>query len=453
MKKNKDCFLLYLAVFLTCFPAGTQAQADSLPVLHKEKKKTGWSFNPLPVVSYDSDLGFQFGALCQVFDYANGSYYPEYKQMLYGEVSWYTKGTALYQLVYDSKYLIPGLIRTTFLVDYMTERAVDFYGFNGYEANYLPSVEEQGSDDYISRMFYRFERKKLRIVADFQGPILGQKLRWFAGINLIDIRTGTVNIDRLNKGKPDDKKLPDTTLLYDDYVKYSIITEQEKSGGTTVFAKAGLVVDTRNHEAAPSKGIWSEAFILAAPTFLGNNPYAFVKLAVTHRQYIPIYKESLVAAYRLSYQGTIGGTTPFYIVPYLYATYMNTNKNDGLGGAKTLRGILRDRVTGDGVAFGNLELRWNFLTKTIAKQHFFFGLLGFLDAGMVVQDHPVIRNTIPEDQQSFYFDQGSDNLHLSAGLGIRVTVNRNFIVAIDYGTAFDRRDGKSGLYLGIGHIF
>jgi hypothetical protein len=448
MRKSALFFILAL---LVASPAVTQTDTLALP--HLEKKKKGWSFNPLPVVSYDSDLGFQFGALCQVFDYGDGSIYPDYRHMFYGEVSWYTKGTALYQLVYDSRHLIPGQIRTTFLVEYMTERAVDFYGFNGYEANYLSSLEKEDSEDYISRMFYRFERSKLRIVADFQGPIAGQKFRWFAGINLFDIKTGTVNIDKLNKGKPDDKKLPDTSLLYDDYVKYSLIREEEKDGGTTVFAKVGLVVDTRNHEAAPSKGIWSEAIVLAAPTFLGNNPYAFVKLAVTHRQYFPIFGDKLVAAYRLSYQGTIGGTTPFYIVPYVYASFMNTDKNDGLGGAKTLRGILRARVTGDGVAFGNLELRWNFVSTNIFKQHFLIGVLGFLDAGMVVQDHPVYRNTIPEDQQSFYFDQASDNLHLSAGLGLRFTVNRNFIVAVDWGKAFDSRDGNSGLYLGIGHLF
>ena len=177
--------------------------------------------------------------LGQVFYYGDGSTYPEYKHTIYAECSWFTKGSAVYQLFYDSKYLIPGGIRITADLDYLPERALDFYGFNGYEANYQASLTEQGSADYISRVFYKQERKMYRIMADFQGPLLGQKLRWLAGINIIGVQTSTVDIERVNKGKPDDKKLPDTALLYDRYVGYQLIRPDEKSGGTTIYLKTG----------------------------------------------------------------------------------------------------------------------------------------------------------------------------------------------------------------------
>ena len=32
--------------------------------------------------------------------------------------------------------------------------------------------------------------------------------------------------------------------------------------------------------------------------------------------------------------------------------------NEGLGGVKTLRGVLRNRVIGDAFFMGNIELRW-----------------------------------------------------------------------------------------------
>jgi len=442
-----------LAGFIFLMNLGLFAQADSSNLPVKEKKKKGWTWAALPVVAYDNDQGLQLGALGQVFYYGDGSKYPEYLHTIYAECSWFTRGSAVYQLFYDSRYLIPGGIRVTADVDYLPERALDFYGFNGYEANYNPTLAKQGSDNYISRVFYRYERKMYRIMLDFQGPILGQKFRWLGGINILGIQTATVDISRINKGKSDDKKLPDTALLYDHYVDYQLIRPDEKAGGGTIYLKLGLVYDTRDNEAAPNKGFWSEAMVLAAPTFLGNNPYAFIKLAVTHRQYISLVKRSLVGAYQLSYQGTLGGTTPYYILPYIYSSYSLSTKPDGLGGAKTIRGILRNRIVGDGIAFGNIELRWTFLRTIVLKQNLSLGLTGFLDGGMVVQDHPVQRDLVPEDQQSFYFKTTADCLHLSTGLGLRAAINHNFIISVDYGLALDKQDGTSGLYIGIGNIF
>ncbi|MCX6304551.1 MAG: BamA/TamA family outer membrane protein [Bacteroidetes bacterium] len=449
MRKTLVMLSLVVIVLNLC----TMGQADSSSLPMKEKKKTGWTWAGLPVVAYDADMGLQLGVLGQVFYYGDGSTYPEYRHTIYAECSWFTKGSAVYQLFYDSKYLIPGGIRVTADFDYLPERALDFYGFNGYEANYQESVTRPGTGDYLSRVFYKQERKMYRVMADFQGPVAGQKFRWLAGINILGIQTGTVDIDRINKGKAADNKLPDTALLYDRYVGYQLIRPEEKNGGTTIYLKTGLVYDTRDNEAAPNRGLWSEAMLLSAPSFLGNNPYAFVKLAVTHRQYISLVKKKLVAAYQVSYQGTIGGTTPYYIMPYIYSSYALTTKPDGLGGSRTIRGVLRNRITGDGVAFGNVELRWKFFRSVVFKQNLYLGLTGFLDGGMVVQDHKIYTNTIPADQQAFYFNTSADRLHLAAGMGLRIAVNDNFIISVDYGMAMNRQDGASGLYIGIGNIF
>ena len=449
MKRTITLLFILILSTATVFSSGP----DSTSVPQKEKKKTGWTWAGLPVVAYDADMGVQLGVIGQVFYYGDGSSYPDYRHTIYAECSWFTKGSAVYQVFYDSKYLIPGGIRTTLDLDYLPEKALDFYGFNGYEARYDPSLITEGSDTYISRAYYKMERKMYRIMADFQGPITSQKFRWIAGINVLGIETATVDINRINKGKADDKKLPDTTLLWDHYVDYQLIRPDERNGGTTIYLKTGLVVDTRDHESAPDKGIWSEVLLLSAPAFLGNNPYAFVKLAVTHRQYLSLVRKKLVAAYQLSYQGTIGGTTPYYILPYMYSSYSLTTRPDGLGGNRTIRGVLRNRITGDGVAFGNIELRWKFFKSVIFKQNVYLGLTAFLDGGMVVQDHKIYTNVIPADQTSFYFNNSRDYLHLGTGLGLRIAINDNFIISVDYGTSLNPQDGTKGLYLGIGNIF
>ena len=137
----------------------------------------------------------------------------------------------------------------------------------------------------------------------------------------------------------------------------------------------------------------------------------------------------------------------------MYSSWSLSTKPDGLGGARTLRGILRNRVVGEGIAFGNVELRWKFLQGKLFKQNIYLGLLGFLDGGMAVQEIKVYRDLVPEDQQSFYFNKTHDSMHWSAGIGLRAALNENFIISVDYGFAFDKQDGNSGLYIGIGNIF
>ncbi len=50
----------------------------------QEEAKDGWNFGALPAVSFDTDLGFQYGALVNLFDYGDGSGYPNYNHSLYG---------------------------------------------------------------------------------------------------------------------------------------------------------------------------------------------------------------------------------------------------------------------------------------------------------------------------------------------------------------------------------
>ena len=273
--------------------------------------------------------------------------------------------------------------------------------------------------------------------------------------SLLPVSQSFVNVHfqvGLNKGKAEDKLLPDTALLFDEYVASGNIGQEEVKQGNIFYLKFGLVFDTRDNEPAPNRGIWSEALILTAPSFMGNKPYSFTRLAITHRQYISIIKNKLVFAYRLGYQGTIGGSAPFYILPYMYFSFSRSTKPDGLGGASTLRGILRNRIVGDGIAYGNLELRWKFARTTIFKQHFYFGLYGFLDGGQVVQERPVDQESLPT-VGPHYWDQSHDSFHLSYGLGLRIVMNENFIIVVDYGIANDPRDGKSGFYVGVGNNF
>lgn len=440
--------LLFLALILMA-PESAWAQQDT----SKQKVKTGWTFGVLPAVSYNTDLGFQYGGLVNLYYFGDGHTYPKYMHSLYAEVSRYTKGSGINRVFYDSEYLIPK-IRFTADVSYLPDQALDFYGFNGYDAVFNPEWQDDGDTSmYVSRMFYRHKRDMFRFMADFQGRIIGKKLRWAAGIGILHNTVAPVDLERLNKGKDDADKLPDVPGLYQKYIDWGIIGANESNGGWTNNLKAGVVWDTRDFEPNPMKGIWSEAVIFMSPKFVNAGEFGFAKVSLTHRQYFTIIKSRLSFAYRLNYQGTIAGEAPFFIQPYVINSFSNSSNTDGLGGSKSIRGILRNRVVGDATAFGNAEFRWKAWRTVVLNQNFYLGINAFLDAGKVLKKVDLNLEGVPAELKDQFFSTGDEAIHTTAGLGLRLVLNENFIVAVDWGKAFDKRDGNSGLYIGLNYLF
>lgn len=425
-------------------------QADST----KTNIKTGWTFGALPVIAFNTDVGLIYGALVNLFDYGDGSGYPEYRHSLYLEWSNSTKGSMNTRLYYDSEYLIPK-VRLTADISYLTEKALDFYGFNGYQAIYHPEWEDENDPSYISRVYYRQERKMFRIMAGFQGNLSekNDKLKWIAGFVYFNNKINSVDIDRLNKGKDEDKKLPDTLGLYDHYVSYNVLKPSEINGNKLTYLKAGVVYDGRDFDAFPTKGIWTEAVFSYSPRFLGDWESSYLKFTFIHRHYISLINKKLVFAYRLGYQGTLAGEVPFHIQPHIVPIDMRSATSQGLGGKNTLRGVLRNRVVGDGFISGNFELRWIFFRALVFKQNLYLGTNVFFDTGRIVQDIARDLSQWPEESFTQYFDPGAESFHNSAGLGLKVGLNENFIISADYGRAFNKGDGESGFYLRLNWLY
>lgn len=457
MKQNnlfKPGSIFLCIALLVAFGTSTYGQKDTTALKSKEKVKTGLNFGALPAVAFDSDIGFQYGLLANLFQYGDGSTYPDYRWSLYAEWSRTTKGSGINQLFFDSKYLLPHQIRITADVSFLTEQTLDFYGFNGYESVFNTDfTDKDAGDDYKTRVFYRHERKLARITLDFQKKIADLPLRAVLGYGYFNSRIAPVDIDKLNDGSDEEDLLPNVDGLYDKYVRWGLIPEEEANGGVHNFLKTGLVFDTRDNEANPNRGIWSEIVIMTAPRFLGNNETAYTKLSLTHRQYLTLKKDLLTFAYRLGWQGTIDGKAPFYMQPYMINTYTKSTKNDGLGGARSLRGILRNRIVGDAFGYGNFELRYKFWKFQKWNQNFYLSLNGFSDIGMITKTIDIDRTKIPAEEESLLFTTTDQGLHVSYGAGLRIAMNQNFIVAVDYGLAGDERDGNKGMYINLGFLF
>ncbi|MBO5820169.1 MAG: BamA/TamA family outer membrane protein, partial [Alistipes sp.] len=401
---------IIIASLLLCMPFALSAQTSDNTAETSSKKskkevkynengeiiKTGYNYGPLPAVAFDADKGFQLGALLNIFDFGDGSDYPNPRQKWYFEASFFTKGSQLFVVSYDNKFSIPG-VRFSSTVTLTNDKAMDFYGFNGYMSYYDAERVALGKDksnlnDFIYTPKYRVNRLALLFKTDFTGNIWDNKFFWEAGYHLSYIKQGydnkqALNLAKINKNKDENKIFPETEEpIFDLYRKWGIISEEEAWGGLSSTLRLGLLFDTRDKEAAPSRGIWAEAHAMVAPKWLGTtNPY--YRYSVTFRHYVPIVKNDILTfAYRLNYEGTFGNDAPYYVLPFI--TVMGSNYDrDGMGGYRTIRGLMRNRVQGLDVASYNAEFRWRFVSFQLWKQNISFGLSLFSDGTMVTKNY------------------------------------------------------------------
>ncbi len=406
----------------------TIATLTTIKVQGEERVKKGWNIGPLPAVGYNSDLGFQYGVLADIFYFGDGSTYPNYLHKFNVEASKYTKGSSILHFFYDSDALLKG-IRSTVDVSYLGDDMMDFTGFNGYQSKFdLDWAEANPS-------YYKMKRNFIRATVDLQGPI-GGDFKWAFGAGFYSYNTGAVELEKYEGAEN----------LFTKYVESGILKEGEVNGGNHLELKAGLVHDTRDHEADPQKGFFSEAILYGSP--LKNS---YLKTSVIHRGYLPIYRDKLTFAYRVALQATLAGEAPYYMLPNLSTLYYRQITSEGLGGINTLRGVQRNRVVGNGVAWTNLELRYRFLNFNFIKQQWYLALNPFFDAGRVIQTYradEIAAATDPAIRRD-----SDENFHLSAGIGLKIVMNRNFIISVEWGKPFDRRDGDSGMNIGLNFIF
>ena len=423
--------------------------------------KKGINFGPLPAIGFSTDLGMQYGLLSDIYWYGDGSTYPDYIWKANVEVSRYTKGNAVYHAYFDSKYLIPG-IRLSADVTYLGNKTCGFYGFNGAAARYFKDMDKivDGQGLYLMR------RDDFRVELTAQGKIGNSHWGWVGGLAY-----NMYNVDHAkNKGLSEDRDKD--ISLYDIYVANGIIPEAEKNGGSHLEFKAGVVYDTRDHENNPSRGTNLEVFFYGSPDMLNGNRNGYrndyLKLAVHFKQFFTLVQDRLVFGGHVAYQGLVAGNSPFYTLQTIMPVNRKKIITDGLGGYSTIRGVIINRLLGNGLAWGNFELRWNFARFKLFNQNFILATNPFFDLGMVVQPYRMAQlKTLAQDdtvvatlpdgstlQAKDLFSGSSEKLHMGAGAGLHVIMNQNFNVSFELGKSLRKEDNKGlGISIGLNYIF
>jgi len=471
--------LLFILPLFTFAQTENEANESSDYVEKKAKKKkeknpdgirTGWTFGILPSVAFDADLGFQYGVLSNVYYFGDGSTYPDYMHSFYVEAAYTTKRYGLFRFSYDSKFLIPKH-RFSFDATYIPDAMSDFLGYNGYQSVYNDvwrNDKKYKDNGYQSRAFYKYKRDLLRIAADIQGPIKG-KWKWAAGIGMLGYWTGSVNIDMINKNKKEDKKLPDIDGLYEKYVKWNIIDQKEAIGGIHPYLRTGIVYDSRNKQANASSGMYADAFFTYSADFKEQYEFNNLKFNAVFQHYVPVYKDYITFAYRAGVQLLVAGKSPFYMDSYLNALYYQRVLYEAVGGANSVRGLIRNRVLADGFGYATAEFRFKVVKFNIKKENFYIAFNPFCDMGIALQPNVLNEENIVasierndsefnKDELKYYFNFNPKkiyNPHFGAGIGMKIAMNENFILSVDWAMPFNKQDNANmaNIYIKMGYLF
>lgn len=438
--------MLLISLFCTLTFCLAAQENDS-----KEIIKKGWNFGPLPVVGWDSDLGFQYGACVDIFNYGDGTNYPSYNYKVNLEASTYTGGSSLLRCYGDFKTLIPDG-KLFFDCTYFNAKKFDFYGFNGYASPYFgPNF---GKEEGEKSEFYWMRRNQFRLVTSVQRRITGN-LYWAAGFGYYNILTDNVSLEGYNG----------QNTLYQLYRDVNLIRENEAGGGNVLQFKAGLVYDTRDHDSDPTRGINVEATLVGAPDIIDRKGYSNLGFTFVGSHYVPVWKDKLTFAYRLGIQRKLAGEIPYYFVNNLNTLFFRKVYTEGLGGNASVRGINRNGVVGNGMAWLNTEFRWRIVNFRFINQNFHIALNPFFDMGQVIQpyrleeqkaayDKWVVSHPEQLGKDNPFYSGNEEKLHATAGCGVKIVMNRNFVISFEMARALNSRDGqKMWNNIGFNYLF
>lgn len=440
-------FLLIVTVFVF-------AQSEK-----KEIIKKGWNFGPLPVVGFSSDLGFQYGACVDIFNYGDGSRYPNYNYKMNVEVSTYTKGSSTFRFYGDYNDIFP---KTKLFVDvaYFIDKEFGFYGFNGYRGVFENDIAVFKNNDsfYVDHngksAFNYMCRKQIRAIVSVKRPFPSCSRLFYAfGLGYFNNAS-----DRLDVSGYDDQ-----LSLFELYREANLIKDDEKYGNVTQL-KAGLIFDSRDHENDPCSGTYIEAVVTGAPDLIDGHGYDFMTATAVFSQYYSFVKNHFTFAYRLGAQNVIAGKVPFHAMMNTNILFYKKLTTDALGGSNSLRGINPNGVIGKGYAWLNAELRCRIYDFQFVKQNWIIGLNPFFDAGLVTQvfradEQKQAWQTLCDkyavsDIDDYIYSGKDESLHTALGCGLKLIMNHNLVVSVDAAKALDKRDGDAlKLYVGFNYIF
>ncbi len=365
----------------------------------------GRELGGVPSVNYDSDEGFGYGFNLELYDYGAGL--RPYRYTIQPTLNLSTGGKRDINVFFDAPHLLPRAWRVDAYVGNERQRFSPYYGI-GNATTVDEALKTDANPDY-----YAYDRTRTQLLLNLQHPLAGTPLRLLVGAGVA--RT-TVNLLPRGRG---------TTLLAQDSAWTPGV---DAPRGWSNYVRAGVIWDTRDREVGPRRGTWTELLVQRIDRAFGST-VAYTRWTLADRRYVPL-GERVTFANRVLVQ-KIAGTAPFYD---LYQLQTSFKQLEGLGGAKTLRGIPKDRFADDGMLLWNAEVRWRATDFRAVGRAWHLILSGFADTGRVWgQD-----------------DFSLSGLHTGYGGGVRLGMGESFVVALDAGHS---SLATLPFYIGLGYLY
>lgn len=392
---------LGLAVLALTLVAGTS------PIGATAQTPTGLVFGGVPAINYSSDEGFGYGVIAELYQHGTRGLTP-YEWSLRPTLFFTTEGRREIVAFFDAPHLLPGGWRINARVGTERHIATPYYGV-GNASVYDDTLDDpDGPNPY----YYRFGRARTGVATTLQGPTgLFSALEVVVGGAI-----GRVSVEPIPRGEG-------TTLYAEDY-------GPDPASWTAWAVRAGLVWDSRDRETGPTRGTWTDVLVQRVDG--GSADYAFTRWTFTDRRYFSL-APGLVFAHRYLLQGTSAGAPALE----LFDVQTSFQPQEGLGGSKTVRGMLKNRLVGRGMLVWNAELRWRFGSFEMLGRPFHAVLSAFFDQGRVWEE-------------SVRVDEVFADLSRGYGGGLRVGMSENFVVALDVGRS---TEAGLGMYIGLGYLY
>jgi surface antigen Omp85-like protein len=393
-------------VDLASFPlALALALAAGEPIVETPLEVDRWHFAAFPIASYASDVGLTVGGA--LFMYAPVTGHPDEQDALTLSASYATRGPRQADAGWVHQRLFGWPLRFRLNLHVGDEPFMPYWG-EGAQLGGLGVPTGSGTPPEV----YRYHDRRFFAAAVLRGPIVGA-FGWHVRARFLDVA------------------VPEQSALLAESAPPGA------HGGRVALFEAGLLFDTRDREVGPRSGVLLAAAAFAAPQLHGVSDFAFHGYDASARAYVPLplgATLALRALYDHKLSGVPGRSDAAEAVPFFErALYEGITFGEGLGGASTIRGVARYRVSGDEKALGSAELRIALFSTHLLGKTQDFGVDGGIDAGRARQPgYPTVDAT-------------------GFAVGLRFVWDHAVIARVEMGRAL--HGGDQTLYISFGDQF
>jgi len=395
-------------------------------------ERQGLGFGGLPAVNYNTDEGFGAGALGTLYGY-DGATAP-YKWKLTALFFLTTNGVHSHYLDLDALELAGGKLRVRSRAKFGATSAENYCGLGSQvtcdEGQAILRADDQGLAEGEDRNTFLRRYYKNRLIEPFWTTNVRYQLRdkphrveLIAGYRFSWLISGAL-------GEPG----PFEGSLYSE-------TFPEGENVRTGVAQLGIMVDNRDNEPSPHSGYWVEATTRGSHPYLGSSPgTGYVGFNANLRGYVPILKEGrLTLANRLIMDAIVGNASTQEL-----SWFGGTQIIQGIGGLNAGRGIRQRRYRAPVKGIEQAELRWRFASVDLGFPLELY-LHAFGEVSYVGETERVVDANAP-----FNADQGP--IHFGEGAGLRIVMDKNFIIRLDFGFSGDENNAM-GMYIDVDNLF